>query len=178
MTHTHTQTGYGDIHPWTASETVLVMVMMLVAVSLCTAIIASFASVFAHGNIALWEHEQRMDVIRQYMTWKHLPPDIQQTVNDYFHYLWVTNAGTEEESILFHVPWHLRKEIMIVMQGAGSEHGTLLRRNVSTLRGDPHGSSAGASGRDGRGRERCFVAGQPQEPADKRTGMGAVVNDA
>lgn len=100
-------TGYGDIHPKTRLETVYLLFVMMMAVSLCTAIIASFASIFANGNIALWEHEQRMEVIHSYMTWKHLPDAIQQTVTDYFHYLWSTNDGIQENTILHKIPWHL-----------------------------------------------------------------------
>ena len=100
-------TGYGDIHPKTRVETAYLLLVMMIAVSLCTAVIASFASIFANGNIALWEHEQRMEVIHSYMTWKHLPHGIQQTVTDYFHYLWGTNDGIQEKTILHKIPWHL-----------------------------------------------------------------------
>ena len=120
-------TGYGDINPKTRVETIYVLFVMMIAVSICTAIIASFASIFANGNIALWEHEQRMEVIQQYMQWKHLPSQIQQTVTDYFHYLWNTNDGIQEKTILNKIPWHLRKDIMISMEGEALNRCSLFR---------------------------------------------------
>lgn len=100
---------------------------MMVSVSLVTAIIASFANMFALSNIALWEHEQRMTVVQEYMTWKQLPGALQQTVREYFHYLWSTNDGVQDHVILSKIPWHLRKDIVYQIQGEVLERCCLFR---------------------------------------------------
>ena len=80
-----------------------------------------------------WHHEQRLDILNNYMQAKKLPDSTIETVLDYFKYMWNTFKGVDEGDILQSLPEHLRKEALTFLEGETIRRAPIFRKMDSAF---------------------------------------------
>ena len=104
--------GYGDIIPVTSLETVYVCLVELLGAVLCTAIIATYAQLFSALNRAYSSFSTRLENTKYYLTRRKVPQKIQDAVLAYYSYIWASQKGVNERSVLEEVPEHFRTQFL------------------------------------------------------------------
>jgi voltage-gated potassium channel len=89
---TMTTVGYGDITPHRNIEYVFTMVVMLLGASGYAFIIGKIASLFSSIDAAKANFWNRIEAVNQYLRSRHVPPNLNEQVRNYYEYLWLTTG--------------------------------------------------------------------------------------
>ena len=106
-----TTVGYGDIRPHNIYETIYATFALLFGGLIYPAIVGAVAVLLTSLNAHSAEFRAKLDVIRKYMIRRQFPSRLRAQITSYFDYLWCTQLGVEEDSMLYDLPPSLRKQI-------------------------------------------------------------------
>ena len=110
---TMTTVGYGDITPARTVEYVFSAVIMLMGASLYAFIIGSVASLLSSIQAAKNSHWERIDSVTEFLRQRHVPPEIDAKVRNYYEYVWERYRGLDKNEMLNDLPGPLRLEILL-----------------------------------------------------------------
>eukprot|EP01029_Cantina_marsupialis_P017915 TRINITY_DN404_c0_g1_i4.p1 TRINITY_DN404_c0_g1~~TRINITY_DN404_c0_g1_i4.p1 ORF type:complete len:2361 (+),score=342.30 TRINITY_DN404_c0_g1_i4:1283-8365(+) len=107
--------GYGDIRPYTTLETVFEIVVILTGACMFAGLIGSVAVSFQHrdksGIVGFRDHVRKL---RQYMKYRRLPPDLQDSILNHLNGNWRISKGVERQQALRDLPIPLQQEINVL----------------------------------------------------------------
>jgi voltage-gated potassium channel len=110
---TMTTVGYGDITPARTIEYVFAAIIMLMGASLYAFIIGSVASLLSSIQAAKNSHWERIDSVTEFLRQRHVPPEIDAKVRNYYEYVWERYRGLDKNEMLNDLPGPLRLEILL-----------------------------------------------------------------
>eukprot|EP01134_Creolimax_fragrantissima_P005506 CFRG5506T1 len=97
--------------PETPVETIFSFFVSLISISIYAVIIGNMGKIIKAANHSSEKYRQAMERINNYMSYRKIPPAIQQRARQYFEFLHSRQRGYEDETILKDFPSHLRTEI-------------------------------------------------------------------
>ncbi|KAJ8602071.1 hypothetical protein CTAYLR_001604 [Chrysophaeum taylorii] len=102
-------TGFGDIVPQTRTETLVCIVSMYVGMAITCAAIANLTLLVMSSTKETLEHRSRVDAIRQYGAYRHLPEATVRRMIDFVEYRWTKLHGIDEAKFRAELPSSLRQ---------------------------------------------------------------------
>ena len=104
--------GYGDIRPWTNLETCFELTAILISACLFAGLIGQISAVFQYidgdGKNAF---KSKMNVLRNYMQHRGLPPDLQQQILSHHLHLWERKGCLDEAEAIGDLPLPIQMEV-------------------------------------------------------------------
>ncbi|TNV87308.1 hypothetical protein FGO68_gene14185 [Halteria grandinella] len=107
--------GYGDFHPTTTAERVVVMVCMLVQSGMFAYIIGDISRMVSNFNLLATHFKERMNYVEKFLREKDIPINLRQQVKRYLEYNWETpkrqferknySLFQREDSLKYRCPW-------------------------------------------------------------------------
>ena len=94
-------------------EYFFVTIDFLVGVLIFATIVGNIGSMITNMNAARAEFQNRMDAVKQYMTFRRVGKDLENRVIKWFDYLWSNKQSMDEDSVLGMLPDKLKAEIAI-----------------------------------------------------------------
>jgi len=112
---TMTTVGYGDITPHRDIEYVFSILIMLIGASTYAFIIGNIASLASNLDAARAVFFNRIEAISQYLRSRHVPPQLNDQVRNYYEYLWARHRGVKEEVLLEDLPASFRLNLLLYL---------------------------------------------------------------
>lgn len=111
--------GYGDFHPVTTSERVVVMVCMLVQSGMFAYIIGDIGRMVSNFNMLATHFRERMNYVEKFLREKDIPIQLRQQVKRYLEYNWELKKlyKIEETELLSLLNDNLRGKIIVYFNG-------------------------------------------------------------
>jgi len=94
-------------------EYFFVTIDFLVGVLIFATIVGNIGSMITNMNASRAEFRNKMDAIKQYMSFRKVGKDLEQRVIKWFDYLWSNKQSMDEKSVLEMLPDKLKAEIAI-----------------------------------------------------------------
>ena len=108
------------------SEYLFVTIDFLLGVLIFATIVGNIGSMITNMNASKADFRNKMDAIKQYMSFRKVGKDLEQRVIKWFDYLWSNKQSMDEQSVLEMLPDKLkvdmRKYFMRVMKGGVDNH--------------------------------------------------------
>lgn len=117
-TTTITTIGYGDITPDRTNITALIytMIVQIMGAALYGFSIGNIANLLAKRDAAKTHHLEKMDRINAFFRYRKIPESLQTRVHDYFNYVWLTQRGYDENSVLNELPTNIKTEVALYLK--------------------------------------------------------------
>lgn len=103
--------GYGDIRPSTLLETAFSMFMISVGCVIYADVTANVANLSANMDVVDESFAERNDRVKSFMKRHDISEQLQSSIVNYYHYLWQTHKGIEEDNLLANLPEPLRLQV-------------------------------------------------------------------
>ena len=126
-------TGYGDIVPVNYEETILAVCSMYVGIGLCTISIGNLTLLFLSLDRAYTDHQNKMDSLAKYMSYRRLPRELSDRVTAFYEYHWLNFKGVNEQQILAELPSTLKQKIANQITCELLQNLPILRRAKNSL---------------------------------------------
>ncbi|MEM5948161.1 cyclic nucleotide-binding domain-containing protein [Spirochaetia bacterium 38H-sp] len=110
---TLTTIGYGDITPSSPALIMYTILIELIGAAMYGLIIGSIANLISKMDTAKIMHREKVEKINAFLSYKHISPELQKKIRDYFDYLWDTRRGHAEESVLTEIPHSLKLAVAL-----------------------------------------------------------------
>ena len=112
---TMTSVGYGDISPINRSETTVCGVIMLIGAAMYATIFSNMASYIQSIDTDVSNFQQKMNDVRQQMTYLKIPDELSSHIEMYYNYMWTCHKGLVEHQQYFYkdLPTALNLEISV-----------------------------------------------------------------
>jgi hypothetical protein len=107
--------GYGDITPHRDFEYVFSILVMLMGASTYAFIIGNIASLASNLDAARASFFNRIEAISQYLHSRHVPPQLNEQVRNYYEYLWAHHRGVKEETLFDDLPPSFRLNLLLYL---------------------------------------------------------------
>ncbi|KAK7231423.1 hypothetical protein SO694_00072157 [Aureococcus anophagefferens] len=107
-------TGFGDICPHTRFETIACILSMYVGMSVSCAAIANLTLLVMSGNASSLAHRDKLDDLRQYVSYRKLPEKIAQRMIGYVENQWASFHGLDIDQFEEELPASLRQKTAMV----------------------------------------------------------------
>jgi len=95
------------------SEYLFVTIDFLLGVLIFATIVGNIGSMITNMNASRADFRNKMDAIKQYMSFRRVGKDLEQRVIKWFDYLWSNKQSMDEQSVLEMLPDKLKAEIAI-----------------------------------------------------------------
>ena len=95
------------------SEYLFVTIDFLLGVLIFATIVGNIGSMITNMNASRADFRNKMDAIKQYMSFRKVGRDLEQRVIKWFDYLWSNKQSMDEQSVLEMLPDKLKAEIAI-----------------------------------------------------------------
>ncbi|MBE7438231.1 MAG: ion transporter [Spirochaetales bacterium] len=139
---TITTIGFGDITPQNGPQTLYTIFIELLGAGMYGYVIGNIASLLANIDVARANWLEKMEKINYFMRYRQIPLDIQESIRNYYSYLWESRRGYDELHILEDLPSSLRLQVAMflnrniiekvpIFKGASDE---LIRQIIMNLR--------------------------------------------
>ena len=99
---TMTSVGYGDISPINRSETIVCGVIMLIGAAMYATIFSNMASYIQSIDTDVSNFQQKMNDVRQQMTYLKIPDELSSHIEMYYNYMWTCHKGLVEHQQYFY----------------------------------------------------------------------------
>ena len=131
---TTTTVGYGDITPHRNIEYMFTMLVILLGASMYAFIIGNIASLISNLDSAKATFWTRVETVNQYLRSRHVTPEVNQQVRNYYDYIWTRYRGMNERDLLVDLPAPIRLEIILQLTRDLIDRVPLFRHCSSALR--------------------------------------------
>ncbi|EFC43344.1 predicted protein [Naegleria gruberi] len=108
-------TGYGGSSPVTISQCVFSQACNIVGVALVILVVGAVGNILESSNQEKSKRKQKLDSLKQYMTYRKIPETIRGKIERYYHFVWKARSGWDETLVLEDLPWYLQSEIYLSM---------------------------------------------------------------
>lgn len=108
---TLTTVGYGDIAAKTIPQMLYACVVMVTGVGVFGFILSNVASLLSRGDAAREHHMDNLDRVETFMRLHHIPLDLRGHIREYYHYMWTTKKGYNDQSLLEGLPGKIQSEL-------------------------------------------------------------------
>jgi voltage-gated potassium channel len=115
---TLTTIGYGDIVPVTNPQRIFTMIVMIIGAGLYGYIIGNITNLLSNLDYARTLFQEKMEKIHTFLKYRKVPMELQETVFDYYKFLWENRKGYDESSIMEELPSSLRMKIALHLNKA------------------------------------------------------------
>jgi voltage-gated potassium channel len=105
--------GYGDITPHTDLQRLYSIFVMFTGVGLFGYAIGDIATLVANLDTARVEHQRKRTLVNAFMSYRRFPRHLVEKVNSFYHYVWTTRSGRDQEESFAELPESLRTEIAL-----------------------------------------------------------------
>jgi len=102
-------TGFGDIVPITRNETVICILSMYIGMSITCGAIANLTLLVMSANQNQALHRSKIDAVRQYASYRHLPEQTMRKMVDFIEHAWHELRGVDENYFQIELPSSLRQ---------------------------------------------------------------------
>ncbi|MGK7920758.1 MAG: ion transporter [Trichodesmium sp.] len=110
---TLTTVGYGDITPTTDIEIIFTLMVMFLGISMYAYIIGNVSSLISNIDATQARYREKLTQIQTYMREHKIPPSLQQTIRDYYQYIWIENRDIRDYHVLEELPYPLKMKIAL-----------------------------------------------------------------
>lgn len=110
---TMTTVGYGDVTAATPAEVLFVTISMLLGVTVFGYVVGSMASLVGRLNQIKERHNDKLEVLREYMRERKISPKLQQKVRLFYDHYLTNTSMFDEEDILAGLTDVLRREVLL-----------------------------------------------------------------
>ena len=110
---TITTIGYGDITPSTNTQTIFTMFVQLTGAGMYGYIIGNLASMLASSDLARTQFRTKMEQVQTFMHYRDVPDELQESVKQYYDYLWNNRRGFDESAVLKDLPSSLKLQVAL-----------------------------------------------------------------
>ena len=94
------------------SEYLFVTIDFLLGVLIFATIVGNIGSMITNMNASRADFRNKMDAIKQYMSFRKVGKDLEQRVIKWFDYLWSNKQSMDEQSVLEMLPDKLKVFLM------------------------------------------------------------------
>ena len=108
---TLTTVGYGDISAKTIPQMLFASGVQITGVAVFGYVLSNVASLLSRSDAAREHHMDNLDRIETFMRTHHLPVAMRSKVRAYYHYLWTSRKGYQDQSLLEGLPSKLQSEL-------------------------------------------------------------------
>lgn len=108
---TLTTVGYGDIAAKTIPQMLFACFVQVTGVGVFGFILSNVASLLSRSDAAREHHMDNLDKIETFMKTHHIPRDLRANVRAYYHYLWTSKKGYNDDSLLEGLPGKIQSEL-------------------------------------------------------------------
>ena len=117
-TTTITTIGYGDITPDRTNIMALTytMVVQIIGAALYGFSIGNIANLLAKRDALKTHHLEKMDRINAFFRYRKIPQNLQTQAHNYFNYIWLTQRGYDENSVLNELPTNIKTEVALYLK--------------------------------------------------------------
>ena len=105
--------GSGELTVTSDREVLLMCVIIGLSTLLYSAIIANMSTLLLSSDSTWNDHRRRVEVLKAFMRHRKLPTRLRQRIQNYLDYLWATQKGINEGSILQELPATLQKQVTL-----------------------------------------------------------------
>lgn len=105
-------TGYGDIVSKAVPETVCTLVMMYIGFIFVIIIVSTITTMVSSLSKKRSEHMKEMDLLNEYMRYRHLDVILQTKIRRFNEYLWSQTEGVDEEEFQDNLPISLQNQVI------------------------------------------------------------------
>src|SRR5437899_284917 len=102
----------GDIKPRTSAETVIAMLVQVCGATSYAALIGAWTSVATSRDASSTRFEQKLNLVRHYLSYRSIPAELKRRINSYYDFLWRRERGVDGGEVLSRLPASLRNEIL------------------------------------------------------------------
>jgi hypothetical protein len=110
---TLTTVGYGDISAKTNAQMLFACGVQLVGVCAFGYILSNIIGLINRADAAREHHMDNLERVDTYTRSHRISPELRGKIRAYFHYLWITNKGYQDRSLLESLPRQLQSEIFL-----------------------------------------------------------------
>jgi len=112
---TLTTIGYGDITPQTLVQKLFTICVMVIGVGAYGYVIGNFTSLLNNLDYAKMHFLEKMEKINTFVNYKKIPKDLQESIYNYYKFLWDKKRGFDESSIMNELPYSLRMKVALYL---------------------------------------------------------------
>ncbi len=105
--------GYGDVTPANDAQRIYAIVVMLLGVGTYGFVIGNVASILAHLDPGRAGFLQRMEQLSAFLSYRKIPPELQQRIGEYYRYVWRERLEHDEAQLLERLPPGLRTAVAL-----------------------------------------------------------------
>lgn len=108
---TLTTVGYGDISAKTIPQMLFACGVQIVGVGVFGFILSNVASLLSRSDAAREHHMDNLDRVETFMRMNRIPPHLRGKIRAYYHYMWQSRKGYEDETLLEGLPGKIQSEL-------------------------------------------------------------------
>lgn len=108
-------TGFGDIVPITANETIVCIVSMYIGMCITCTAIANLTLVVTNLDAGATLYQQKMDNLTKYMQYRNMPSGLSTKIRRFYEYMWISLKGVDEKQFLRDLPKPLQQRVTGLM---------------------------------------------------------------
>lgn len=110
---TLTTVGYGDIVAQTIPQMLYCCFTQVIGVGVFGFILSNVASLISRSDAAREHHMDNLDKIETFMKNNKIPGELKSKTRAYYHYLWMTKQGYQNNSLIEDLPHKLQSELFL-----------------------------------------------------------------
>ncbi len=107
--------GYGDITPQTNGQTLYAMAIELIGAGMYGYVIGVVASLLANIDVARAQYMEKMEKINTFMKYRQIPSNLQDSIRNYYSYLWESRRGYDESQVISDLPSSLKLNVSLYL---------------------------------------------------------------
>ncbi|WP_413290158.1 cyclic nucleotide-binding domain-containing protein [Bdellovibrio sp. HCB337] len=110
---TLTTVGYGDISAKTNPQMLYACMIQFIGVGVFGYVLSNVASLIARNDAAREHHMNNLDRVELYMNTHEIPSQLRSKVRSYYHYMWHSKKGYQDDSIIEDLPVKIQSELYL-----------------------------------------------------------------
>lgn len=110
---TLTTVGYGDIAAKTIPQMLYCCGVQVAGVGVFGFILSNVAGIVARSDAAREHHMDNLDKIETFMNIHHTPAELRTNVRSFYHYMWKTKKGYQDQTLLDGLPAKIQSELIM-----------------------------------------------------------------
>lgn len=133
---TLTTVGYGDISARTIAQMLYSCGVQVVGVGVFGFVLSNVAGLLARSDAAREHHMDNLDKIETFMNLHQTPPELRGKIRAYYHYMWSSKKGYQDQTLLEGLPSKIQSELFLHINRTIIERVPFLRGAERELLGE------------------------------------------